>query len=120
MIRTGLTAALAVLGTVLLLPHPASQMAAGSGGVPPIVYANPRYQILTVNLGTAREDSVLLDTESGCTWKWADFKEGNQVWDFHPFDSDVNNPAGSSAQEQVACDKVLLGTIANAQAATAR
>ena len=115
--KTLATVIFSVVATAMLVPRPAGQAASPSGspaapGYSQYINTVPRFQIVTVHPSGVSEDSVLLDTTTGCTWAFAVFKDRDEDWDFRPFDADLANPASAGSEEQSACDAVLFHAIA--------
>jgi hypothetical protein len=110
----------AILGLVALLPGSAGQSpAAKSSSVPSyfqVVNAVPRFQIITIHPSGVREDSVLLDTKTGCTWAYAVSKHGGFDWDFTALDSFPGDNAFN--MQQGACELAAAAAVSSEQPRT--
>jgi hypothetical protein len=99
---------LLVVAILVLLAFAVGRAQAPTTPVPP-VYAAPRFQIVELHPSAASEWSGLLDTQTGCTWVYADTPgtEKEYVWDFIAVDANSTSAPTMVAKQQLACDTKL-------------
>jgi hypothetical protein len=107
--KTVLTAVLAVLGTFVLLPHSADQATTNSAPEAPGYIGEfsgmPRFEVVTIHADRGEIYSGLLDTQTGCTWVYAQGKD-KRLWDYRAVETSTGEPLYSVQQN--ACNGILF------------